>query len=154
MLKTFSNIEALQRTNSRGHTASESVFIAGKTRKKCCFFCCFFSKNLVEISRSVEARQWILTIFHWAAWLKRRLKNSRGRAHMSQALKSFSNIRALQRNNSRGHTTPESVFYCRKSEKNVFFQKIKQNFKICLSSAVDFDHFSLSSLTSDASKKF
>ncbi len=56
--KSFSNIMDFQRTNSRGHTTSESVFIAGKVRKR------VFSKNQAEISRSVQARQWILTIFH------------------------------------------------------------------------------------------
>ena len=73
---------------------------------------------------------------------------------MSYVLKSLFNIRALQRTNSGGHTTSQSVFIAGKARKTCFVKKPSRNFEICPSSAVDFDNFSLSSLTSEASKNF
>jgi len=113
--KRYAKTRALQRTNSRGHATSESFFYLEKI-------------ELLGIFAKIKAKRTPLKVeirvfFHEVLTSKCSKIFFKGRGKPCEVFKRYNETRASQRTNSRGHTTSESFFICKKRSNLAFLTK-------------------------------
>ena len=120
-MEIFSNISALQRTNSRGHTTPESVFVAGKT--------CFFKKTKQKFRNLSKLDSGFWPFFHWEAWLQMRLKKFQETGCICLRYWKASPTSGLWNAMTLVVIRYLNMFLLQEKPENRVFQKIKQRFR-------------------------